>query len=302
MCAIALVTIAQRAGAANPLGIAYKDTTNVSLYAQPGGMIIAGRCNRDDEVFQQARRGGAEVLAYVLATARPDRPVCRLDSVLYLNDPSRVPLWPYPSEGQRVNYPQTHLTDMRPGSPWILHVVDYVEQLMRERRFAGVFLDVSGSRLWGKLASWESWPQAEQDAWTDGNIDLVRRLDEKRRAIDPSFIIVTNGFWDRGDARGFAGERYIDGIMLEHPKAGSAWHIKNAARPFGDLGHRRVLVITDSDSAHEWASVKGVTHVSDQYQSVEKFKHPGPPPVQFQPLKDRNPRMAVDKDVAAQGR
>jgi hypothetical protein len=301
MCALALAAFTQPARAANPLGIAYKDTTNVSLYAQPGGMIIAGRCNRNDDAFQQARHGGAEVLVYVAATERPDRPVCPLDNELYMNDPSRVPLWPYPSEGARVNYPKTHITDMRPGSPWILHVVDYVGQLMRQHKFDGVFLDVSGARLWGKLADWESWPQTEKDMWTDGNVDLVRRLDEERRAIDPSFIIVTNGFWDRGDTRGLAGERYIDGIMLEHPRAGSAFHIKSADRPFGNLGHRRVLVITDSASAQEWARVKGVTHVSDQYENVVRYTHPDPPPVPFQPLHDRHASLTMDDD-AAQGR
>jgi hypothetical protein len=290
--AVALAAYAHRAEAANPLGIAYKDTTNVSLYAAPTAMLIAGRCNRNDPAFEQARRAGAEVLVYLNATQRPDRRVCALDNELYLNDLSRVPLWPYPSEGQRVNYPNTHLADIRPGSPWVLHVVDYVEQLMRQHKFDGVFLDVSGARLWGKLADWESWPQQEKDAWTDGSVDLVRRLDERRRAIDPGFIIVTNGFWDRGDARGLAGERYVDGIMLEHPKAGSAWQIKNAGKPFGDLGHRRVLVITDSASAQEWARVRGVTHVSDQYESANKYRHPGAPPVAFQALHDRNSRLS----------
>jgi len=288
MSSCAVATYAHWAEGVNPLGLAYKDTTNVSLYAEPTGMLIAGRCNRNDPAFEQARRRGAEVLVYVAATERPDARVCALDNELYMNDVARVPLWPYPSEGQRVNYPKTHLTDMRPGSPWILHVVDYVAQLMRDRKFDGVFLDVSGARLWGKLADWESWPQAEKDAWTDGNVDLVRRLDERRRALNPDFIIVTNGFWDRGDQRGFAGERYVDGIMLEHPKAGSPWHIKNAGRPFGDLGHRRVLVVaTDTESAQEWARVKGVTHVSDQGEGKSRYAHPTVPPVPFQPLHDR---------------
>jgi hypothetical protein len=285
-CAVALFANAHQARAANPLGIAYHDTTNVSLYAQPGGMLIAGRCNRNDPAFAQARRAGAEVLAYVSATQRPDHSVCALDNELYLNDPSRVPLWPYPSDGARVNYPKTHLTDMRPGSPWILHVVDYVEQLMRSGQVDGVFLDVCSARLWGKLSQWEGWPQAEKDAWTDGNVDLVRRLDARRRAVDPDFIIVTNGFWDRGDRRGLEGERYVDGIMLEHPKVGSMSHIKNAAKAFGDLGHRRVLVVAvDRDSAQAWASVPGVTNVSDQ--GNHEYAHPNAPPVSFTPSHDR---------------
>jgi hypothetical protein len=299
-CAAALAAYAPRAEAVNPLGIAYRDTTNVSLYGEPTGMLIAGRCNRNHPAFEQARHRGAEILVYVAPTERPDRRVCALDNELYLNDVARVPLWPYPSKGQRVSYPNMHMTDMRPGSPWILHVVDYVEQLMRARKFDGVFLDVCGARLWGKLADWDSWPQAEKDAWTDGNVDLVRRLDERRRAIDPDFIIVNNNVWDRGDQRGSAGERYVDGIMLEHPKAGSPWHIKNAGKPFGDLGHRRVLVIArDKDSAQEWAKVRGVTHVSDQ--ATSEYGHPNAPPVPFQPLHDRDSKLSGDGD-ATQGR
>jgi hypothetical protein len=251
-------------------------------------MVIAGRCNRNDPAFRQARSRGAEVLLYISATARPDSRVCRLDNELYMNDPGRVPLWPFPSEGERVSYPKTHMTDMRPGSPWIQHVVDYVEQLMRDGQFDGVFLDAMGARTWDKLAQWENWPQNEKDVWTDGNIDLVRRLDERRRAVNPGFIIVTNGFWDRGDPRGFGGERYVDGIMLEHPKAGSPWHIKNASKPYSDLGHRRVLVVAkDKESAQAWAKVKGVTHVSDQSGGSNQYAHPNQPAVPFEPMHDR---------------
>ena len=283
-----IAAVAVQANAANPLGIAFKDTTNVSLYAQPTGMLIAGRCNRNNPVFQDARKQGAEVLLYISATARPDSRVCALDNELYMNDPVRVPLWPYPSEGQRVSYPKTHMTDMRPGSPWIQHVVDYVEQVMRDGKFDGVFLDATGARSWDKLAQWESWPQTEQDAWTDGNVDLVRRLDERRRAINPDFIIVSNGFWDRGDSRGVSGERYVDGIMLEHPKQGSAWHLKNAGKSFAALGHRRVLVVAkDKESAQAWAKVPGVTHVSDQSGGSNQYAHPNEPAVPFEPLHDR---------------
>ncbi|WP_129775731.1 hypothetical protein [Peristeroidobacter soli] len=286
-CAVVLALGAPRAGAANPLGIAFKDTTNVALYGQPGGMLIAGRCNRNDPAFADARHKGAEVLLYIAPAERPDTRVCALDNEFYMNELSRVPLWPYPHEGERVSYPKTHMTDMRPGSPWILHVVDYVTQLMRDGKVDGVFLDALGARPWNKQAMWELWPQKEKDEWTDGAIDLVRRLDEKRRAINPDFLIVSNGPWDRGDSRGQAGERYVDGIMLEHPKLGSKWHEKQAGESFGDLGHRRVLVVASGpDDARAWAKVKGVTHVCSQVGKGE-YVHPTEPAVAFEPLHDR---------------
>ncbi len=294
--AVVLTLCASRAEAVNPLGIAFQNTKNVSLYGQPTGMLIAGRCNRNDPAFADARRHGAEVLLYISATERPDKRVCALDNELYMNDPARVPLWPYPREGERVSYPKTHMTDMRPGSPWILHVVDYVEQLMRDGQFDGVFLDSLGARPWNKLADWDDWPQQEKDAWTDGAVDLVRRIDERRRAIDRNFIVVSNGFWDRGDSRGQAGERYVDGVMLEHSKAGSKWHEQQAGRSFGDLGHRRVLVIASGhEAAQTWAKVKGVTHVSDQ-TGPGQYEHPTEPPVPFHPLHDRKKTKSDDDE------
>ena len=43
------------AQAANPLGFAYSETTNVSLYGKPTGVVVTGRCNRYSSVFQTVR-------------------------------------------------------------------------------------------------------------------------------------------------------------------------------------------------------------------------------------------------------
>jgi hypothetical protein len=272
--------------ATNPLGIAFKTTTNVQLYAKPTGMLITGRCNAYDPAFAAARKKGAEVLMYLAPVERPDNHVCALDTKFYMNNIAEVPLWPWPSYGVRYKYPGTHLTDMRPGSAWILHVVRYVEGLMREGKVDGVFLDSAGARVWQPLAQWNSWSTKEKNAWTDGTVDLVRRLDAKRRAINPFFIIVNNGVWDRGDSRGLPGERYVDGIMLEHHKVSSAYHKKYVARPFGNLGQRRVLIVANSRTeAQQWAKVPGVTHVSDQ--ATAQYKYPNPPAVPFSYLGDR---------------
>lgn len=271
--------------AINPLGISYQRTTNVPLYAKPTGMLITGRCNAYDPAFAAARKKGAEVLMYINPTDRPDRISCALGLKFYMNNVANVPLWPYPSYGVRYKFPGTHLTDMRAGSAWILHVVRYVEGLMREGKVDGVFLDSVGARPWARLADWSNWPTAEQNAWTNGMVDLVRRLDAKRRAINPYFIIVNNGVWDRGGTRGPEGERYVDGVALEHPTF-SAYHKKYVAKRFGDLGQRRVLVIANSRSeAKEWAKVPGVTHISDQ--ATAQYKYPNPPAVPFSYLGDR---------------
>jgi hypothetical protein len=273
--------------AANPAGLAYRLTTNVSLYAKPTGLIITGRCNRYDAAFANVRAKGGEVLAYLAPTVRPDHNVCALDTKFYMNDIGQVPLWPYPSYGQRVSWANTHMTDMRAGSPWILAVVRYIEGLMRENKVDGVFLDTVHSRPWSKLAEWSSWPQWEKDRWAAGNVDLVKRLYASRNRLRPNFIIINNGPWDvTGTTAGLPGERYVDGVVLEQPKYLSPWHVKYAAKPFGDGRHRRVFVIGNTKAeAQGWAKVKGVTHVAAQTDN--QLAYPPPPPVPFVPLKDR---------------
>ncbi len=269
---------------ANPLGIFYDNSfTHFEAYEHPTGMVIAGNCNRDDPRFQQARAAGAEVLAYINPTAVYDSLPCKSKPGLYGRDRERVPLWPYPSYGERVSWRRTHMTDIRAGSAWSNHVVDFVEELMRDGKFDGVFLDVVGARVWADTTQWKDWPQAERDEYTRGNIDLVRRIDAKRRAINPDFIVVNNSLWDRGDAVGFEGEKYVDGVVLEHP-ALNDYHRRYAGRRFGDLGHRRVLVIARSaDDARAWAAVPGVTHVTDQ----RNYAHPDEPLTPFTPLAHR---------------
>ncbi|MET0986419.1 MAG: hypothetical protein ABW034_13525 [Steroidobacteraceae bacterium] len=273
--------------AANPAGIAFNSSlTNVSLYGKSTGLLVAGRCNRYAAVFATARSKGAEVLAYLNAAERPDKAVCALDKAFYMNNYGAVPLWPYPTYGQRQIWGGNRMTDMRPGSKWILHVVQYVEGLMREKKVDGVFLDVIGARPWGTTVAWERWSQAEKNAWTDGSIDLVRRLDASRRAINPNFVIMNNNVWDRGDTRGLPGEKYVAGVSIEHPKLGvPTWHKNYASKTFGNVGHRRVLVIArDATDARKWSSlVPGVTHVSSQMY----YGYPTAPAVAFRALTDR---------------
>lgn len=272
--------------AANPFGLFYDGSfDNIDDYMQPGALLVTGVCNRYDPRFEKARAAGADVLAYLNAVEVYDRSPCRLSDTFYMGGPGHAPLWPYPGYGQRVNYKNTHMADMRAGSEWSDHVVAYIANLMREGKVDGVFLDNIGARLYSKLAAWRSWDKKEQDEWTRGNVDLVRRLDEARRTIDPDFLIVTNGYWDRGDSLGLEGERHVDGVVLEHPK-GDDWHVKYAARNFADLGHRRVLVIAH-DTPEEtaiWEKAPGVTHVALQ----PKYDHPGKPTLPFRALRDRH--------------
>jgi hypothetical protein len=269
---------------ANPLGLFYDNTFgNIEEYSRPGALLVAGNCNRYDPRFAAARAGGAEVIAYLNPIEVYDIIPCKLNAGFYNGSRANVPLWPYPKTGARVNWPKSRLADIRAGSAWSNSIVAYVEQLMREGKVDGVFLDNIGARLWSQLAQWRTWSKEEQDEWTRGNIDLVRRVDAARRAINPRFLVITNNLWDRGDPAGFAGEQYVDGVVLEHPEL-NEYHTKYAGRKFGGLGHRRVLVIARSEEdAVKWADVPGVTHVTWQ----PKYDHPGKPLVPFRALTDR---------------
>ena len=149
LCAsLALTAVAGVAqAAANPGGVAYRDTTNVSLYAKATGLMVPGRCNRNNSVFQTVRQKGGEVLVYIIPIAVPDNRICSIDQEFYMGNYGAVPLWPFPTYGQRILRPGNHLADIRPGSKWSNFVVAYVEKLMRERKFDGVFLDVVEERL-----------------------------------------------------------------------------------------------------------------------------------------------------------
>jgi hypothetical protein len=272
------------AASANPLGLYYDNSfDNIEDYEHPGALLVAGNCNRYDPHFAKARAEGAEVIAYLNAIEVYDVIPCKLNAGFYMGGRERVPLWPWPNYGERINYKHTHLADLRKGSQWANNIVDYVSHLMREGKVDGVFLDNVGARLWSDLAQWKTWDPAERDAWTEGNIDRVPPTDAARREINPKFLIITNNLWDRGDPQGFDGERYVDGVVLEHPEL-NEYHEKYAGRAFGDGRQRRVLVLARSaEDAVAWASVPGVTHVAWQ----PKYDHPGKPVVPFSARLDR---------------
>jgi hypothetical protein len=247
-------------------------------------MLIAGNCNRYDPQFEAARAAGAEVLAYFNPIEVYNRIPCKMNEAFYMG--GRVPLWPFPEPGVRVNWPKSRMVDLRVGSTWMNYCVAYIENLMREGKVDGVFLDNVGARLWAR-AGWQDWPKEEQDAWTDGEIELVRRIDASRRRINPNFIVITNNIWDRGDPRGFAGEKYVDGVVLEHPTL-SSYHTNYAGRvqrsrtsPHG--GDRTM-------TRKRWnGACSGVARASQH-----DYSHPGPPPVPLTARRiDRNCRAGA---------
>jgi hypothetical protein len=169
-------------------------------------------------------------------------------------------------------------------------VVDYVVALMQSHTVDGVFLDVIGAKNWSAVTDFESWSEAEQDAWTNGCIDLVRRLDEKRQQINPNFLIINNGPWVRAgnDQTGIEGEQYVDGVLLEHPNW-STFHSNYSKHSFAPRGHRRMLVVVSTQAdVDNWKAVTGgPTHIALQ----STYGQAGAPAVDFHQLFDRTEKF-----------
>jgi hypothetical protein len=312
--------------------------TNIDSYSQPTALIIAGECNRDDPRFAEARAKGAEVLAYINVVERQQTPPCAPARDLYTVGSGYAPFWPAVSGEQRVNYKgktyTTYMLDIHAGTSWPDKVVAYVEALMKEDKVDGVFLDVLGGRLWGPDVDWTNscpygqeasclpagrtnplarspdWTQAERDDWTNGAVDIVRRIDAKRRALNPQFIVVNNNNWDNNftgltpkSTLGVVGEQYVDGIAIEHKLSTEEPQRRFANRDYSNLHHRRVIVIarpTDTSTAAKkeetrmaeeraWRNVDGVTHTTSQlsYGFAPAPTTPTPPTKTFTRLTDR---------------
>ena len=76
-------------------------------------------------------------------------------------------------------------------------------------------------------------------------------------------------------------------MNLEHPRQASTRTTRLRQEPFGNLGHRRVLVTANSVAqAKAWCAATGVvTHVSPQVST--QYGNPTVPVVSFKALTDR---------------
>jgi hypothetical protein len=213
-----------------------------------------------------------------------------VDIGFWMGDYSKVPLW-----GTRLAQPDVPLVDISIGSVWTDYCVDYIGNLIKEDKFDGVFLDVLGWRPWMSLAAFQTWPAAEQARWTNGAVDLARRIHEKRLELNPDFKIVHNNNWQKAPQ----GEAYCNGVCVEHHPAlvngRPSWHANNLANPFSGLPKRNLVIAMDAADAQAWIKVPGATHVcaQDTYLKVEA------PLVPYEDLRLPELRAQVDGLKAA---
>lgn len=281
----------------NPLGFAYSPPTvngelqGVIEWSAPGGVIVTGRGNRMHSTFQKARALGAELWAYWNVVEAPENLSNEQDAWQYrLADGSAPPAWPYmdANGNPRSQWPGNYLLDIRPGSPWLKHIVPKTVELIDLHKHDGLFLDTLGTRPWSKMAAWDTWPVEEQAEWVACQVNLAREIAE---AVGDRVKLVHNNLWANvlksthpAYATAPNGEKYCHGVCLENPSGNvpSEFHKAYAGRTFG-LSPRRVVVIdsTDADTVL-WSQVPGVTHVCSVEKAVgETYARLTPPVVPF---------------------
>lgn len=238
--------------AANPVTFNYSNSTNLAAYARPTGAVVVGRNFFNPALVDQIQAGGGEVYLYVnvidgfwtSSSATGDQ------AALYggaHTDPA------YLMKPTRSNWPGTPLTDMRPGSPWVLHAVDHISRWFPTTHAKGLFLDVVGERLWSD--AWGQMSADEKAVWAAGNRDFVHRL---RVALGPRAILIANNVWTQGNPD-------LNGITIEHHPVSSApsW-AGMLNRTDWAIPARHIVIATSTADAHAWAKIPGVTHVTAQ--------------------------------------
>lgn len=271
----------------NPWFMAYSNLTGMLDVAKPGAIIVTGRGNRYDAAFQEARKRGAKVYTYWNVANVPGNLSNPEDADQYLIDGKPPPRWPYKTaDGKdRTQGYGSFMLDIRPGSPWLKHIVPKTAEVIDRHKFDGFFLDTLGARTWSTTktvdgvvvpgADWATWTVEEQQAWAASSANIARELSDMCWQVNPSIELVHNNIWSLPKGHpatdvALTGEKYCNGVCLENPSGDvpSEFHKQYAGRAFG-RSPRRVLVIdtTDADTLL-WSKVPGVTHVC----SVEKAK------------------------------
>lgn len=266
LAALAVPALAN--AAANPLTLDYSNSTDIGAYARPTGAVIVGRNFFNPGVVDRIQNGGGEVYQYINPVEGywTNQTATGEQAALYGGGQTNPAYLMKPAV---YNYPDVPMTDMRPGSPWILHAVDHLKQWFPTTHAKGLFLDEVGERLY--TSAWDSLNASQQAAWSAGNRDLVHRL---RAALGPNVIIVANNIWETGNPE-------LNGIMVEHhPFSENARWASMLQRSDWFKPTRNMVIGTSTSEALSWAGRPGVTHVSAQ----SDYDGPAPPIVGFSAL------------------
>ena len=176
----------------------YGGSTPPTAYNTPGALLIAGRDQYNATGFKNAATAGAHVLIYLDAII--DNNYGRYHQLL-MTDSECGPAtgrW-LNSSGQPIKVNQWgNLGDFRPGS--VMHqgkLECVMEKMVAENpHMAGFFMDDVGSRSWFPDLNWGTFGSANQQAYRDGAIEVIKTA--RRVADRHGLMVMVNGTWSAG--------------------------------------------------------------------------------------------------------
>jgi hypothetical protein len=176
-----------------------------------------------------------------------------------------------PANPSRVNVPSYsgYLMDMREGSDWVAHLLDWFDVRMNTSgwNMDGWFLDVLGDDYIGFISGFAN--TAEQNEYKAGVRDFIQRL---RDRLGDEVILVCNNTWTTTQP--------INGICVENhtgANIGNAYWLAQLSRHDPPLGRLRNITLNGNLSdVIAWSQVAGVTHAA--YHSNDSYQIAPTPP------------------------
>ena len=199
---------------AQAAGIFYGGSSGATAYAHPGGLVVAGRDNYQDQAFRTVSAGGGSVLIYIDAII--DNAHGRYHDML-INASACGPAtsrWPGNYQANEWGF----LNDFRVGSVLQSKFRCVLETMVAENpHMAGFFADDLGSRSWYPGIDWRAFP--DKAGYRAGAIALSQTL---RSVADAhGLVFLVNGTWSANDGGGYpnvaqSGNALADGGFVEH--------------------------------------------------------------------------------------
>jgi hypothetical protein len=198
--------------------------SDVANWSKPGALVVVGRTNYDDPWVHTVADGGATVLLY-LNTVNNDDWGRYHDKLVNASEfGPAVPTWP----GQGAANEWGSLNDFREGSVLQDKLPGVIELAISENpHISGLFLDDLGSRSWYPGIDWDSWSDADKEAYRNGAIAITQTA--RAAADEHDLFLMVNGTWGatsltgQGDGgypnRSLPGNSLVDGGFVENHDA-----------------------------------------------------------------------------------
>ncbi|MFG3309677.1 hypothetical protein [Streptomyces wuyuanensis] len=200
---------------------------NLSSYARPGGLVVAGRTNYAHRAFKNISAAGGTVLIYLdcIIEGKYGRYHDLLFNASEFGPP--VPRWPGLPKANQWGY----LTDFRVGGVLQTKLAGVLEKMVAENpHMGGWFADDLGTKSHYPGAPWNEMTATAQQQYRDGAIAVAKTF---RRVADKyGLLFLVNGSWSGNADGGYPDPRkhgcaLADGGVIEHHPA-DAYHLNYA--------------------------------------------------------------------------